>query len=142
MTESVRDDPVVRASMAGTLVFALAAILAAATAADPLVVAAVVIDVLLFVAGCATFVVTLVRAAGRSRTEAVTLSGIWWLAGSAPADVRRMLLGALAVQVVVALATSSARPFTGLAFGILVPTYGLGLVGLWAVRLGVFPPRV
>ena len=142
MTESVGDDPIVRASMAGTVVFAVAAVLAAATAADPLVVAAVVIDLLLFVAGCAAFVVTLVRAAGRSRTEEVTLSGLWWLAGSAPANVRRMLLGAFAVQVVVALATASARPFTGLAFGILVPTYGLGLVGLWAVRLGMFPPRV
>jgi len=142
VTESVGDDPIVRASMAGTVVFAVAAVLAAATAADPLVVAAVVIDLLLFVAGCAAFVVTLVRAAGRSRTEEVTLSGLWWLAGSAPANVRRMLLGAFAVQVVVALATASARPFTGLAFGILVPTYGLGLVGLWAVRLGMFPPRV
>jgi len=40
------------------------------------------------------------------------------------------------------LVTASVRPFTGLAFGILVPTYGLGLVGLWAVRLGEFPPRV
>lgn len=142
MTESVGDDSIVRASMAGTVVFALAAVLAAVTAADPLVVAAVVVDLLLFVAGCAAFVVTLVRAAGRSRTEEVTLSGVWWLAGSAPANVRRMLLGAFAVQVVVALATASARPFTGLAFGILVPTYGLGLVGLWAVRLGMFPPRV
>lgn len=142
MTASVGDDPIVRASMAGTVVFAVAALLAAATAAEPLVVVAVVVDLVLFGAGCAAFVVTLVRAAGRSRTEEVTLSGLWWLAGNAPANVRRMLLGALAVQIVVALATASARPFTGLAFGILVPTYGLGLVGLWAVRLGMFPPRV
>jgi hypothetical protein len=142
MKDLVRNDPIVRASVAGTVVFALAAVVAAATAADPLVVVAVVVDLLLFVAGCVAFVVTLLRAAGRSRTEDVTLSGIWWLAGGAPADVRRVLLGALGLQVVVALATASARPFTGLAFGILVPTYGLGLVGLWAVRLGIFPPRV
>jgi hypothetical protein len=142
MNDLVRGDPVIRASVAGTAVFAAVAVIAAATNADALVVVAVIVDLLLFVAGCGAFVVTLVRAADRSRTENVTLSAIWWLAGSAPGNVRRVLLGAFGVQIIVALATASARPFTGLAFGILVPTYGLGLVGLWAVRLGVFPPRV
>jgi hypothetical protein len=46
------------------------------------------------------------------------------------------------VQVVVALVTAIARPFTGLAFGILVPVFGLGLAGLWGARRGSFPSRV
>ena len=142
MRDLVRSDPIIRASVAGTAVFAVIAVLAAATNADALVVVAVIVDLLLFVAGCGAFVVTLVGAAGRSRADELTLTGIWWLTGSGPSEVRRVLLGSFGAQVAVALATASARPFTGLAFGILVPTYGLGLIGLWAVRLGVFPPRV
>ena len=142
MKLGVPDDPIVRASYAGTLLFTVIAVLAAATNADPIVVAAVIVDVALFAAGCGAFVLTLVRAADRSRTDELSVAGIWWLAGSAPADVRLPLLGSFGVEVVVALVTASVRPFTGLAFGILVPTYGLGLAGLWAARLGKFPPRV
>ena len=136
------EDPIVRASYIGTAVFVIVAALAAATDADPIVVAAVIVDLVLFVAGCGAFVLTLVRAADRSRADELSVAGIWWLTGSAPTSVRRQLLGAFGVEVVVALVTASVRPFTGLAFGILVPTYGLGLVGLWAARLGKFPPRV
>lgn len=142
MRLALPDDRIMRASYLGTALFVVVAVLAAVTNVDPLVVVNVIVDVALFVAGCGAFLLTLVRAADRSRTDDVTLAGIWWLAGSAPADVRRRLLGAFGVEVVVALVTASVRPFTGLAFGILVPTYGLGLVGLWAVRLGSFPRRV
>lgn len=142
MRLALPDDRIMRASYLGTALFVVVAVLAAVTNVVPLVVVNVIVDVALFVAGCGAFLLTLVRAADRSRTDDVTLAGIWWLAGSAPADVRRRLLGAFGVEVVVALVTASVRPFTGLAFGILVPTYGLGLVGLWAVRLGSFPRRV
>jgi hypothetical protein len=43
--------------------------------------------------------------------------------------------------VVVAVATAAVRPFTPLAFGILVPLYGLGLAGVWAAAFGTFGPR-
>ena len=33
------------------------------------------------------------------------------------------------------------RPFTPLAFGILVPMLGLGLIALWGARHGTFPAR-
>ena len=66
----------------------------------------------------------------RSRREELSVAGLFLLSGSAPSDVRRLLLGALAVQTAVALATASVRPFTPLAFGVLVPTFGLGLCGL------------
>jgi hypothetical protein len=135
------DDPIVRASLVGTAVFVVVAVVAA-VAPDSLAAVAVVVDLVLFAAGCVAFVVTLLRAAARSRTDEISLGGIWWLTGTAPAGVRRALLGAFAVQAVVALATASARPFTGLAFGILVPMYGLGLAGLWGARHGSFPSRV
>ena len=135
-------DRIVRASVWGTACFAALAALAAATDAGPIVVVSVVVDLLLFAAGCAAFVVTLVRVAERSRREEITLPGVWWLSGSAPSAVRRALLWSFGAEVAVGIATASARPFTGLAFGVLAPVYGLGLVGLWAARMGSFPPRV
>jgi hypothetical protein len=54
--------------------------------------------------------------------------------------VKAKLGGLLAVQVVVALATAIIRSFSPLAFGVLVPVFGVGLNGLWAARYGAFPP--
>ena len=133
---------IVRAAVGGTALFTLLSVLAAVTDADALVVVTVVVDLALFLVGCLAFVLTLLRAAARSRTDELTLPGLWWLSGSAPAPVRRALLGAFGVEVAVGLATASARPFTGLAFGVLAPVFGLGLAGLWGARLGTFPPRV
>jgi hypothetical protein len=55
--------------------------------------------------------------------------------------VRRHLLASAAVEVVVALLTAGLRPYTGLAFGILVPVYGLGLAGLWGATRGTYEAR-
>jgi hypothetical protein len=136
------DDTIVRASLYGTALFTVVAVLAAATNSAPVIVVSVVVDLVLFASGIVAFVLTLLRAADRSRRELVTLPGIWWLSGSAPAGVRKALLLALGVEIVVALTVASVRPFTGLAFSVLVPVYGLGLAGLWAARMGTFPPRV
>ena len=62
-------------------------------------------------------------------------------AGTAPARVKWHLIGSFAAQVVVGVATASARPFTTLAFGILVPVHALAHTGLWAARYGRFGPR-
>ena len=79
---------------------------------------------------------------GRSQYEAVTLSGLFFLGeDTAPAGVRRALRVLLAVQVVVAVAAASVRPFSELAFGILVPMLGLGLITLWAARHGEFAAK-
>jgi hypothetical protein len=130
---------IVRAAWWGTGVFAVAAV--AAVVVRPLRPVSVVVDVVLFAAGCVAFGAAYVRGLGRSRRERVAVTGLYLLAGSAPVDVRRRLLGALAAQVVIALATAIARPYTSLAAGTLVPMYGLGLCGLWAARHGTFPPR-
>jgi hypothetical protein len=132
--------PIVTLAVAGTAAFAVAAT-AAAVWPDALAAPVAGLDLVLFAVGVGAFVWTLLLGAGRSRYEVVSVGGLWFLAGSAPPPVRRVLLGTVAVQTVVALVTASIRPFTPLAFGILVPTFGLGLCGLWAARHGTFPPR-
>lgn len=134
------EDPIIRAAILGTAAFVAVAV-AAASLPDHLAVVAVVVDLVLFAAGIVAFVGALLKAADRSRTEMVTLAGVFWLSGSAPSRARRPLLGALAVEVAVALVTAGVRPFTGLAFGVLVPVYGLGLTGLWGARHGTFAAR-
>ena len=130
-----------RASWGGTGVFAITAV-AAAIAPSTFEPAALAVAVALFAGGCAVFLWAFFVVAGRSRTDQMELAQIWFLAGSAtPRSVRRSLLGALAVQVVVGLATAGARPYTSLAAGALVPMWGLALCGLWAARHAVFPPR-
>ena len=75
----------------------------------------------------------------RSRTDVIGIPAFWWLETAPRPDTRR-LLGAFAVEVVAGVVAASIRPFTEVAFGILAPMFGLGLMGLWAVRSGTFPP--
>jgi len=132
-------DPVVKPAVWGTVAFVALAV-AGAVGPTAVAVSAAGFDLLLFVLGVLAFVRTLLTAAQRSREEELSVAGIWFLQGSAPVDVQRLLLGALAVQVVVGIGAAMARP-DPLAFGSLVPVFGLGLAGLWAVRSGTFPPR-
>ena len=130
-----------RASWAGTGVFAVTAV-AAVVAPSTLEPVALAVAIALFAGGCVVFLLSFVVVAGRSRTDSMELAQIWFLTGPpTPASVRRSLLGALAVQVVVGLATAGARPYTSLAAGALVPMWGLGLCGLWAARHATFPAR-
>jgi hypothetical protein len=137
----VTDDAIVKASVWGTVLFVVVAV-AAAALPDALAVVAVIVDLVLFAAGCVAFVAALVAAAERSRRDELTLAGLFWLTGAAPTDVRRRLLGSLGIEIAVALLTAAVRPFTGLAFGVLVPVFALGLTGLWGARHGTFAPRV
>ena len=79
-----------------------------------------------------------VLAAGRSRTHAMGIGGLFFLAGSAPRPVQVQLNVALGLAVVVATAGAAVRPFTPLAFGVLAPVLQLGCSGLWGVRHGHF----
>jgi hypothetical protein len=99
------------------------------------------VSLALFAIGVVAFAWSYVVAVGRSRYDLIGIGGLYFLAGSAPRVVRTRLLGALGVEVVVALVTSSIRLFTAVAFGVLVPIFGLGLAGLWGARHGKFPPR-
>ena len=133
---------IVRASWIGTAAFAVTAI--AAVAARPARLPAVAVAAALFSAGIGVFFWAYAIAVGRSRTDAIGIGGLFFLAGKETApDPRhkRQLLASLAVQTVVGLATAGARPFTTLAFGVLVPLYGLALTGLYGARHGRFGPR-
>jgi hypothetical protein len=131
-----------RASWWGTAVFVVTSAAAVIAPDAPVEVPAFVVALLLFFAGCGAFVAAYTRAVSRSRTDLIGVADLFFLTGStAPAKVKRSLLGALAVQVVVALGSAIARPYTSLAAGTLVPVYGLGLCGVWASRHGTFPRR-
>ncbi len=126
---------------AGTAIFVVTAV-AADVAPSPFEPVALAVAGALFAAGCAIFFWSFLTMAARSRTERLELAQVYFLTGPpTPAAVRRSLLGAMAVEVVVALVTAGLRPYTSLAAGVLVPMYGLALCGLWAARHGAFPPR-
>lgn len=130
-----------KVSWAGTAVFAVTAV-AAAVAPGTFKPLALGTAIALFAAGCAIFLWAFVLVAARSRTDQMEQAKIWFLTGPpTPPEVRRSLLGALAVQVVIGLVTAGVRPYTSLAAGVLVPMWGLGLCGLWTARHGVFPAR-
>lgn len=131
---------IIRASWYGTAVFTATAAVATIDP-DALGAPAVVVAVGLFFAGSIAMFWAFLIAVQRSRTDLIGIGGLYFAAGSAPRPVQRQLLASLAVQVVVALVTASIRIFTSLAFGILVPVWGLGLTGLWCARHGWFAPR-
>jgi hypothetical protein len=124
-----------------TSVFVVASALAAAWP-DTFLPLSVPVDLVLFAAGCGAFLWAYALAIGRSRYETITMGGLFFLGDHvAPPDVTRLLRGALGVQVVVAVTAAALRPFTALAFSVLVPMLGLGLMALWAARRGRFPAK-
>ncbi len=129
----------VHISLAGTVVFVITA--TAATAVEAFRGVATVVALTLFAIGTAAFLVAYGKAIGRSREVTLGVGGIYFLAGCAPRAVQWRLIGALAAQTVAALATASVRPFTSLAFGMLVPMFGLGIAGLWGAFHGAYPAR-
>lgn len=144
VTGEVNTDPLRRgipaATWAGTAVFAVTAVLSAAFG-GPFRAPAVTVAMALFVVGCVLFLWAFLVAVGRSRTDAISVVGVYLLSGCAPQAVRRSLLGAAAAQTVIGVATAAWRPYTSLAFGVLVPMFGLALAGFWGARFGTFADR-
>ncbi len=132
------NDRLCRVAVWSTGLFVVVSLLAAALP-DTFMPVSVPVDLVLFAVGCGAFVWAYVLAIGRSRYEVLTMGGVFFLGDDvAPPDVTRLLRGALAVQVVVAVAVAATRPFTALAFSVLVPMLGLGLMALWGARHGRF----
>ncbi len=134
------DYPEVRASWIGTLVLIVALAVGVASPAR-LGIVTLVTSLVLLLSGMAGFIWSFFVAASRSRTELLSVAGLYLLSEGAPASVRRHLMGAEVVQVLSCLAAASIRPFTPVAFGILAPVYGLGVAGVWSARHGRFRPR-
>lgn len=143
--------PLVRRTVAATAVLTVVAVLSAVfhfrdDRTPPHVtvfaVANIVVSLTLFAAGCLMFAVGFLRAIGRSRTSQIEFSSLFFLAGStAPARVKRVLLGAYAVQLLVAVGTAAARPLTDQAFVIMAPMCAQGALALWGGTYGAFPGR-
>ena len=140
---------IIRADYLGTALFIVTAVLAAVFFTTALQWIGAVTALTLFAAGVFCFLWSYVQAVQRSRTDDISVAGLYLLTGPAiPSAVRRQLLGLLAVQAITAAATTFARlegpdgePGSSLAVGFLVPMLGFGLNGLWAALHGTFPPR-
>ena len=140
MAPATTGRPIVVASWAGT-----AALLVTAVTADiwphPFDLPAVVVALALFFGGIVAFLWAYAVAVSRSREDEISLPGVFALSGTAPPAVRAHLLGSVAAQGVIAVATASTRLYSTLSFGVLAVLWGLGLAGLWGARYGAFPPR-
>lgn len=131
---------IVLAARVGTAVFVVTAV-AAVVDREAFGLVAVAVDLALFLVGCVVFLWAFGVAVGRSRTDAIGIGGLYFLQGSAPKAIQVALLVPFAVQIAVALVTAGLRPFTSLAFGVLVPMFGLAQAGLWGARYGRFGAR-
>ncbi len=129
-----------RASLAGTAVQVGLAV-PAIVWVDSLGSAYALVSLVLFAGGTVACLWAFWLAVQRSRYETIGVGGLYFLAGCAPGSVQRVMVGSLSAQVVVGLAAAGVRPYTSLAFGILVPMWGLGLAGVWGARHGTFPSR-
>jgi hypothetical protein len=126
--------------LVGTAVFVVVA-LGAALGPAWLTLPVVIVSLVLFSIGTIAFLWAYAVAIGRSRQEQIGMGGLFFLAGSAPRNVQVRMMGAFALQVVVALVAASLKVFTGVAFAVLAPMFGIGLAGLWAARHGSFSAR-
>ena len=127
---------IVVASWVGDAMFAVTAI-PAALGVDAFDDPAVVVALLLFFASLVVWCWALGLAAVRTtRGDDVQVMSLFLLEGRAPARARWLLYGSFLVCLAVTVGTAAANPF-----GVLVPMYPLGLVGLWGARHGVYPPR-
>lgn len=132
----------IQTSILGTVLFTVVSVVEVIVMSWSRTVA-VAVDLGLFAIGCTAFLGAYAIAIGRSRTEEIGVASLYFLTNKvAPNRVRAWLLGAFAVQCIVAVTAASVRPFTTAAFSVLVPMFGLGLNGVWAARHGAFGPRL
>jgi hypothetical protein len=126
---------IIGASLAGTALFA-ATILPANAKIEAFQVPAAAVSLLLFVASIPLALLALARAAVRTarQEDRIAVGSLFFLQGSAPRTVRRLLLGSLLVSLIVSAVAAAREPF-----GILVPVFPLSLCAQWAARHGRFP---
>jgi len=100
------------------------------------------LDVAALVLGSAVYLVAYANAVSRSRDDLIGLGGLFFLAdGAGPGPVRRSFYVMLTVQTVAGVTAAAVRPFTAVAFGVLVPIVGLSAMALWSARYGTFESR-
>jgi hypothetical protein len=142
---------VVRLDLAGTAVFLVSLAIAVPLRSHrfaQFVIGGV--SMVLFAIGVATTLWAYTRALDRSRVEEVGVANLYLLTGdTAPKAVGRIMSFALIVQVVAAIAGAwigvvglDKGQLNALAFGVLVPMFGVGMNGVWAARHGSYGPRI
>lgn len=108
------------------------------------------VSMVLFAIGIVATLWAYTRALDRSRTEEVGVANLYLLTGhTAPRPVKRTMLAALTVQILAAIGGAwigvvglDKGDLNALAFGVLVPMFGVGMNGAWAARHGSYGPRV
>jgi hypothetical protein len=134
-------DALVNLAFAGTGALVGTSI-AAAVLPDTFGVVHAILSGLLFTVGTGALLWAYALGVSRSRAVVVTLGGLFFLAGgAAPPDTSRRFRIAFAVQIVAVVAAASIRPYSNVAFGVLAPIFGLGLMAVWGGRHGSFPAR-
>lgn len=141
----------VRANLAGTVLFVVALAVAVPLRGErwaQFLIA--VVSILLFAVGVGASLWAYAAALDRSRVQEIGVANLYLLTGAtAPGPVKRTMLASLTVQVLASFgaATVGAVGLEGsqlnaLAFGVLVPMFGIGMNGVWAARYGAYGPRV
>lgn len=100
-----------------------------------------VVSIACFLVGVVAFLYAYALGVVRSRDDQVTLAGLFFLSHTAPKVVRFRLRLAFFVQCAIAVAAASIRPYTSVAFAVLAPLLGLGLMAMWGARHGTFFPK-
>ncbi len=120
----------------------MAAALGGAAAPDQLGAVLAVLAGAAFVVGCVTFLWAYGVAVGRSRRETITMGALFFCTGGVvPPAVSMRLRAALAIQCIAVVAAAAVRPYTVVAFGVLAPMLGLGVMAVCSARFGAHPPR-
>lgn len=127
----------INASFAGTGILLVAA-LAGAASPDRWGGMTAVVSGIGFGVGVIAFLYGYAIGVVRSAEEKVTLGGLFFLSGTAPRVVRFRMRVALIAQVVIATGAAAIRPYTSVAFVVLAPMLGMGLMAAWAAKYGTF----
>lgn len=148
-TEQVKSR-IVRADLLGTAVFLVALAAGVPFRADRWAqVVVITVSLVLFAIGVAATLWAYARALDLSRVRNIGVANLYLLTGdTAPRAVKALMSGTLALQVVVAIVGAGIgvsglqeSQLNPLAFGVLVPMFGIGMNGAWAARYGSYGPR-
>ena len=127
---------IIGASWAGNVAFAITAV-PVALGVDAIDDASIAVALFLFFVSLPVWTWAMITAFARTaRGDDVVVTTWFLLEGEVPTRARWLLYGSLGVCLLITVATAAANPF-----GVLVPMYPLGLIGLWGARHGVYPPR-
>ncbi len=129
-----------QANAAGTLVFA-ATVICAAVIGGRLDQLAVIVSLSLFVLGCVGFVWSLLVATRRSGLEEMSVAGAFLLLEGVNTRFKGIFWSLVGIQLAVAFTGAGVRLYSPLAFAILAPVFGLGMMSLWGAKYARFPAR-